>query len=69
MLFLMPTYSKEFRSLVQSSIFRMEENMVFFMHTDSADVGDGIVWCGSFHNIPFDCVWSINSLQLVDIST
>ena len=48
----MPTYSKEFRSLVQGSIFRMEENMVFFMHTDSADVGDGIVWCGSFHNIP-----------------
>ena len=47
----------------------MEENMVFFMHTDSADVGDGIVWCGSFHNIPFDCVWSINSLKLVDIST
>ena len=46
----------------------MKENMVFFLYTKSADVGYGIVWCSSFHNVPFNCVLYIYSLQFVDIS-
>ena len=68
MFLLVPTCSEEFRSLIQRSIFRMEENVMFFLYTKSADVGYGIVCCSSFNYIPIYCVWCIHSLQCVDIS-
>ena len=46
----------------------MEKNLVFFLYTNFTDVSCGIVRCSSFYNIPSNCVWCIDSLQIVDVS-
>ena len=54
MLVLVPTFGEKFRSLVQSAILRVKEDMHLFTDAEPANFGDGVVGSSSFNNIPVD---------------
>ena len=41
--------------------------MEFFSNTEPANFCDGVVWCSSFHYIPFDGVWDALPDEIPDI--
>ena len=54
MLVPVPTFGEKFRSLVQSTILRVKEDVHLFTDAKPANFGDGVVGCSSFNNIPVD---------------
>ena len=69
MLVLVPTFGEKFRSLVQSTILRMEEDVHLFTDAKPANFGDGVVGCSSFNNIPVDVERDTVFDEIPDICT